>query len=596
MFNFRRVENSGGVSSGVTRRDGSPGQAVLTTVLFLLFASIAIILSFTSIALRETRASRVDLRAKQSYFLSEAGAEDLAYRIVNSKAYGPSQNVSIDGLTAVVTVTDSGSSKIIESAGNVSSAVRKTSSSLTITTVGVGFFYGVQVGDGGLDMSNNARVNGNVYSNGNIIGAPGARITGDAIVAGGINDLPSLEWTVQNADQFFATVAGNRDIAQSFTAPASDRLNQVAVFLGKVGNPVANITVRITADNAGKPSTVSLANGTIAYTSVGLTPSWINVAFSVPPNLTAGTKYWIVLDYSANSGVNHWNWRKDSSNAYAGNTGRFTSDWDAGGAVWTDVGGDLDFRVWMGGVNTRIEDTIIGDAATGTARANLFVNANVHGAACPNPYCIISNPPRENMPISDGVIQDWRNAAADGGTCVVPQCDASGNYHITGGVAKSLGPKKITGNLQVDNNAILTITGTIYVAGSVNLSNNCIIKLDPSYGANSGVIVTDGLVDVSNNCTFQGSGNPKSYILLLTAKDAPALDVMDISNNSAGVIYYAAKGRINFANNATAKEATAYGMDMSNNAVITYESGLANATFSTGPSAGWSIQRWNEIK
>lgn len=46
------------------------------------------------------------------------------------------------------------------------------------------FFYGIQVGSGGLLMSNNARVNGNVYAGGPINGSNGATITLDAISSG----------------------------------------------------------------------------------------------------------------------------------------------------------------------------------------------------------------------------------------------------------------------------------------------------------------------------------------------------------------------------------------------------------------------------
>ena len=45
-----------------------------------------------------------------------------------------------------------------------------------------------------------------------------------------------------------------------------------------------------------------------------------------------------------------------------------------------------------------------------------------------------------------------------------------------------------------------------------------------------------------------------------------------------------------------AKEATAYGITMDNNATITYESGLADMTFSSGPGGGYDISAWKEIE
>lgn len=568
----------------------------MITVLFLLFASAAFIFSFSSVALRESRSARVDLNAKQSYFLSEAGVEDLIYRIVKGKQYLPSQEVVLDGLSSSVSVTTDSSTRTVESSGDKAASIRKTKVAVNITTANIQFFYGVQVSDGGLSMGNNATVNGNIYSNGSIIGNNGARVTGDAVVAGGINPNPSVEWASHNTDQTFATVAGNRDIAQSFIADASAKLNRAAVYIAKVGSPASDLTLRITNDNGGKPNNSDIASAVIARATVGATPSWINVSFASPPDVIAGNKYWIVLDYGADSALNHWNWRKDSTDGYAGNTGRSTSNWSSGGAVWTDVGGDLAFQVWIGGINTKIDNMIVGDDMSGAAQANLFVNATVHGSSCPNAYCIISNPPREELPISDGVIQDWREAGEAGGTCVPPQCDLAGTFKLTNGATASLGPKKITGNLELDNNAVLTVTGTIWVLGEIKLSNNCAVNLDPLYGSNSGVILTDSKVTISNNCAFQGSGAPGSYTMLLSAKDSPAEEVITVDNNSAGVIYYASRGIIKFSNNATAKEATGYGMRLDNNAVITYESGLADAFFSSGPGAGWQIQSWNEVK
>jgi hypothetical protein len=48
-------------------------------------------------------------------------------------------------------------------------------------------------------------------------------------------------------------------------------------------------------------------------------------------------------------------------------------------------------------------------------------------------------------------------------------------------------------------------------------------------------------------------------------------------------------------NNAGAKEVTAYGIDMDNNATVTYESGLADIEFSTGPSGGYSVDYWRQV-
>lgn len=230
---------------------------------------------------------------------------------------------------------------------------------------------------------------------------------------------------------------------------------------------------------------------------------------------------------------------------------------------------------------------ITGDAHANTIRdltvtANAYfqslINSTVIGTQFPNS----SDPERQELPVNEQNIDDWKAVAAAGGT-------HTGDYLLTNGSTGNLGPKKITGKLILDNLAKLTLTGTLWVQGDIELSNNCIIELDPSYGEGSGIIVTDGKVTVDNNCAFIGSGTDGSYTLLLSDKDAPTEEIMDINNNSVGVIYYAGRGRIKFSNNASAKEATAYGITMDNNAIIDYESGLSNVNFVSGPGGGWRI-------
>ncbi len=578
------------------RGRGWSGQAALMAVIFMLAIMLTAIFGVVALSLKEARVAGENTKSRNSFFTEESGIDDALYRLMRGKNISNSYSISLNGNTADIEITVvSPSERRIDSTGNASGSVRKSTVSLITGSDNVNFYYGLQIGDGGLDMSNNAQINGNVYSNGSITASGGSIITGDATVAGGIFSTPSVEWASQNSDFFFATASANRDVAQSFTANASDKLNKVSVFLGKVGSPSGNITLKIANDNGGKPNTGNIASAAIPNSSVGATPSWVSVSFSSPPNLTSGAKYWIVLDYGSNSTVNYWNWRMDSTDGYADNTGKYTSNCCAGNPTWSNAGGDFDFRVWIGGVNTKIDGATIGNSTSGTGRANLFINTTVHGSACPNQYCVVENPAREELPISDGVIQDWKDAAAAGGICAPPICDSLGNLNLDNGATLTLGPIKIIGTMDMNNNAILTVTGTIWIVGDVDISNGSIVKLASSYGTKSGVLITDGIADIHNGAIFQGSGQAESYVMLLSTKNAPTTDVIEVDNGSTGIIYYAANGRIRFHNNAFAKEATAYGIDMDNNSVITYESGLANVNFASGPSGGWDIKAWQEI-
>jgi len=570
------------------------GFAAIASVVAVLGLLLIFSGGFMFVTTSNTKVLQDKINSAQSYYTAESGVEDAVYRIKNSKQIAASNTFSIGSSSVTITADTTGNDRTILAEGSEASTVRRVQTKLSINATQSDFYYGVQVGQGGITMSGNSQIDGNVYSDGNIVGSGSSSITGDAIVAGGIADTPSVSWTSNDSDQFFATASTNEDIAQSFTANASDVLNRVDVYLGKVGAPTKDITLKIANDNSGKPATANIANTTISRANVGTTPSWISATFSSPPTLVSGTKYWIVLDYSANSATNYWNWRKDSSDGYANNTGMYTSNCCSGSPTWTSTGGDLAFEAWIGGTLTQISGVTIGGASSGTAHANSFSGTTVHGSACPNTYCIMDSQPQVPLPLSAGVIQDWKDAAAAGGTCGPPTC-SSGNLNLSGTSTLSIGPKKITGNLTLTNSSVLTVTGTLWVQGNISISNSSIIKLDPAYGGTSGIVLTDGTATISNAAQFQGSGTAGSYVIVLSDKVNHSGTVISVGNGSSGVIYYASDGFISFSNAAGAKEATGYGINLANGATVTYESGLANVNFSSGPSGGWLVSDWKEV-
>jgi len=572
----------------------SPRHFQKGSVLVFTLSVLALMFVLTAVALTIVKSegflSHRYLAVKQARSVAEGGVDYAIQQLNLGGAYLGSSNQALGEGVFTVIVSGSGNSRVIESTGYIPNAINPVAKRRIVVNAQLNgdnaqFFYGLQVDGGGLVMNNNAGIVGNVYSNGNIVGAPGTYITGDAAVAGGINDTPSQSLETNDSDQFFSTSSANRDLAQSFIASDTGTVTRIGVLLGKVGNPTNAIVVRLLNDANGQPGTASLASGTLTAT-VGVTPSWINVSFDNAPSVVSGTKYWITLDTGSSSSTDNWDWRKDTTNSIANSASKYTSNWNTGSASWTDTGGNLDYRVWIGGFATKIDSMTIGSNTTGTGRANSFINTKIHGSNCPNQYCVVENPPAVPLPISDGVIQDWKNEAIAGGV--------QSSYSLSG--AGSLGPKEINGDLTVGLGGILNVTGSLYVTGNIDLSNNCTIKLDPSYGTGSGVIVADGTINVSNNCLFQGAG-VGSYIILLTTKDAKNAVSMTISNNSAGVVYYAGKSQITFANNSSAREATAWGINLSNNVTITYEIGLSSVYFSGGPGAGWGIQAgsWREI-
>jgi len=160
------------------------GAAMLISVIFFLFISLAIISGLVGGTVREFKNANMNLNSKKSYFLAESGSEDALYRILNNMTIGGNETITLDSNSATTAITTLfGNSKQISSLGDVSSYQRKTSVALQ-AGAGVGFNYGIQSGTGGFNLSGGSTITGNVYSNGSIQASGGVQITGTAIAAG----------------------------------------------------------------------------------------------------------------------------------------------------------------------------------------------------------------------------------------------------------------------------------------------------------------------------------------------------------------------------------------------------------------------------
>ena len=156
----------------------------------------------------------------------------------------------------------------------------------------------------------------------------------------------------------------------------------------------------------------------------------------------------------------------------------------------------------------------------------------------------------------------------------------------------TLGPKKIVGNLTVSGGGILTVTGNMWVTGNLVLDGNGIIKLASSYGVNDAVIVVDGTVTISGGGHATGSGTTGSYLMFYTTSYSTS--AASVNGGAGAVIVYAPNGTISISGGASLKEATGYKINIDGGSSITYESGLTNNNFSSGPSGSWSINSWGE--
>jgi hypothetical protein len=558
-------------------------------VLGILLTMSSAVVGYTSLQLK---AERQTLAQGQALALAEAGIDKAIAKSNQDPNYnGESGTVLGNGeLSITISSLDTNTKQVTSTAyvpnSSNPTATKTVKASMSINTYSVAFNFGLQSGVGGLTMANGSQINGNVYSNGNITGS--GTITGVAIVAGGTAATADQSWTTVDGDSVLGNISNKKDLAQSFTPSVSNVLNKVSLYLKKVGTPT-DLTVKILTDNSGSPSKTAIATGTISASTITGSYGYIDASFSASPSLTAGTKYWILLDSTVNAS-NYFYWGIDSAQGYASGTGKYSANWNASSPVWNNLNGDLNFKAFMGGVTTKIS----GVRVNGNAKANTLESCTILGDAYFSSVntCSVGgtqhasqpDPAPQAMPISDAKIADWESIAEEGGVI-------EGDYAVSGTV--TMGPKKINGNLTV--NGTLVMTGPIWVTGNITFSNNSAATISSSMG-NAGVTLladsptnpaTKGIITVNNNVTFSGNGNVNSFPLVLTTNTSTS--AMALNNNASGAIFYAANGTVNVYNNANATQVNGNSINLSNNVTITYINGLAGADFSDGPGGSWQF-------
>jgi hypothetical protein len=575
------------------------GQAMITAVIFFIIISLIILFAIINPVLRQLRIVGNLQGSRESLFLAEAAMEDTLYRLRNNLSAITGQTLTLNGHTVITEITTSPIGRTLTSISDFNNLVRKVETQL-IVGVGASFGYGVQTGNGGFVLGNNAGVDGSVYSNGDVLGSNGAYVTGAVFAANTISltsDQSNMTPSTPPNWITFRDTSVTQDVAQKFQVSVSSPINKIVILIKKTGNP-SDANIRLTSDGGGEPGSI-IAAGSLSASQVVSNFGPVEVFFSSSPTLYPGTDYWLVIDNSSNS-TSHY-YTIAANDAYSGGLAQVGQY----GGAWSDTsptGLDVYFEVYLGGLTSKIDNLRVATKGAGDTHSHTVTNSSTTAdlycqtGSGNNKSCDTSkpDPTPQPFPISDGNINQWRLEAEAGGTIF-------GDFVLDDDVG-TLGPKKITGDMIIINSAELTITGTIYVQGDIIFSNNSIIRLLSGFSDDSGVVVSDGKVDISNNAEFKGSGSTGSFVMIITTNDCPQPTVcvddyaIRVANNAGTVILNAQKGTIFFSNNSGAKEATADKIILNNNAFIEYEGGLTNVNFSGGPSGGWDILSWREVE
>jgi len=586
------------------------GYILLVAIIFLgIFMTVGT--SLLSYLTAYTRAERVTIASTQALAIAEGAFDEAAYQLNQNTSYSGETNTSLGSGTFTTTVTSiNSSSKRVTTTAYVPNstkpiATKTIKATVAINATNISFRYGVQVGAGGFVLSGGSTINGNVYSNGDIDATSGVHITGSAtaanppaLTADQVNATPStISSCTSSTCITFANSTATQDLAQSFKISAAVSLNNIQFYIKKVG-AASDATVRIVNDASGKPGTDILMSSTLSASAVTTSFGWVTVTLPATPVLDPNQTYWLIIDAGSNSskyyivGANTGGYTNGTAKI-----GQYGGSWSA----TTPAGLDTYFKIYLGGGTSMIggneysTGVYVGTTGSDNAWAHTIKGATVTGSLyCQtgsyiNKACNTSkaDPAPQPMPLSDGNIQDWKNDATAGGTL-------SGDYHV-GWAGATLGPKKIVGNLLVDGGGTLTVSGTLWVTGTITVTSGGIVRLASSYGANDGALVADGIVSVNGGGTFYGSGTTGSYPFLITTSACPAesgcngANAVTLSGGAGTVAIIAQDGTASINGGSALKAVTAKQIIMSGGATLTYDSGLINANFSSGPGGSWEF-------
>jgi hypothetical protein len=586
------------------------GAALLFAVTLITVITATFANNYIMPSVRELRSASRDIVSNDTYLLAEAGNEDIFYRVRKEMNVPNEVVISLNDKIATSTVTDvSATQKQVVTEGETSEHKRKTSMTFTTLISDANFLYGAQIGDGGLVMDNNSSVEGtlpavgDIYSNGPILGSPGAKATGDVYVSNGISLDLGASQTTCDSDQIFGKTNPDIDIAQSFVPSVTDTIQRVEFYIKKNGNP-SSVDVYIVNDVIGSPGTTALTSGELDRSDVGSSYAWVGVPFDTAVTLNAGQTYWVVIDANRHNSK-YWQVCKSTADLYALGVPKISQDWTSD--PWNALSGDLNFKMYFGVGDSQIKDVWVQGDAHADTLDNVVIDNDAYyqtktgGSVGGTEYPGSPTPSEVPLPIDESLLDTWVSVAEDGGTIV-------GDCPGTAGCGAIMGPVKVDGNFSVVDGGTLTISGTLYVTGNLTTDNNITVRCSAVYAENTCIIIVDGYIDVRNNSKFLGSGDPKSFILVISRKAGCYIDevVAGCGPSNSGIhhtnnavnegIFYVKDSFAVLENNTNISSVLAYGLKLEENGSVVYNADIEQISISAGGTGGWLVNEWREVE
>lgn len=247
--------------------------------------------------------------------------------------------------------------------------------------------------------------------------------------------------------------------------------------------------------------------------------------------------------------------------------------------------------------------------ADGDAHFNVNLNGSTWGGVA---YTPATNQPTSTFPVSTTSIQEWKDAISDYGTVIAatdPAC-LSGTYTID--VSITIGYLKVECDLDIRKtgpSTIVTLNGPIWVEGNLSFTQGPTLQVHPSLGRQSVQMIADNpsdrltssQIEIRNSTDFIGSGDSRSYIMLLSenesAETGGSEPAISVSQSATGaVIVYSNTGLVDIGNGIDLRAVTGYQINVAQNSDIVYESGLASLLFSSGPGGAYVLEDWQQAQ
>ncbi|MEK7535476.1 MAG: hypothetical protein AAB590_00460 [Patescibacteria group bacterium] len=223
-------------------------------------------------------------------------------------------------------------------------------------------------------------------------------------------------------------------------------------------------------------------------------------------------------------------------------------------------------------------------------------NTTVLGTSYPNSI----DKPTSTFPLSETKLDEWEDVAEAGGVITSP-CP----YKIQSDM--TLGPKKINCDVEISNSAKVTLTGMVWINGTLTFKNSSGIYLDESLSNKSIAVIThnpsnettSSKISLENSTTFYNTGTPESFLFLISrnksSADGGGEVAIDLRNTAQGPVFlYTNYGQISIQNNTRLKAVTGWLIKMKNSAQLIYDDGLESTLFDTGPGGSWNVVSWKE--